>query len=94
LLSRNFWITVSILLVTPTVFLRKLDSLKYTSAFSLVAVAYLLLVVVWFFLNPAPSMPPRPALGDLPLFRFDSSMLAHLPIYVFAFTCHQNVILY
>ncbi len=30
-------------------------------------------------------------LAEVEWFRFDASLLSHLPIFVFAFTCHQNV---
>ncbi|KAJ3303091.1 hypothetical protein HDV03_004170 [Kappamyces sp. JEL0829] len=89
--NRETWITISMLVITPFCFLRRLDSLKYTSAFSLVAVAYLLFVVVLFFIQPSSYMPPKPQWSELEWFRFDSNTLSHLPIFVFAFTCHQNI---
>jgi amino acid permease len=90
-LMKNIWITIGMITVIPLCFLRRLDSLRYTSAFSLVSVVYLFFVVVLFYLNPSPEMPPKPALEDLEWFRFDSGFVTHFPIFVFAFTCHQNV---
>ncbi|KAJ3260856.1 hypothetical protein HK103_007419 [Boothiomyces macroporosus] len=89
--NREFWITLSIIAVIPTSFMRRLDSLRYTSAFSLLAVVYLLYVVISFYIAPVDSMPEFPTFEDIEWFRFDASTLSHLPIFVFAFTCHQNV---
>jgi amino acid permease len=92
-LNKITWITVSMLVVAPTCFLRRLDSLKYTSGFSLIAVSYLVLVVGLYFVAPAEGMPEPPTIDQITWFKFDSNMLSKSPIFVFAFTCHQNVFL-
>ncbi|KAJ3269596.1 hypothetical protein HDV01_001197 [Terramyces sp. JEL0728] len=89
--NREFWITVSIITVIPTAFMRRLDSLRYTSAFSLLAVVYLLYVVISFYIFPVEYMPEFPTIDDIEWIRFDASTLSHLPIFVFSFTCHQNI---
>ena len=88
--NRETWITISMLILVPFCFLRKLDSLKYTSAFSLCAVVYLLFVVLGFYFMPLESM-TFPRFQDLIWIKFTPKVLKKLPIFVFAFTCHQNV---
>lgn len=92
-LQKTTWITISMVIVAPTCFLKKLDSLKYTSGFSLIAVSYLVLVVGLYFVAPAEGMPNPPTIDQITWFNFDSNMLSKSPIFVFAFTCHQNVFL-
>lgn len=75
--------------MVPLSFLRKLDSLKYTSFIALTAVIYLILIVViHFILNDTEAMR-----GPISIITtggpFD--ILSSLPVFIFAFTCHQNV---
>ncbi|KAI8877631.1 hypothetical protein K501DRAFT_337286 [Backusella circina FSU 941] len=89
LIDRRFWITLSMLtLVLPLSFLRKLDSLKYTSLIALFAVVYLCVIVVYYYISP--NYPP-PETGAVELVSFTSRIFGHLPVFVFAFTCHQNL---
>jgi amino acid permease len=89
LTDRRFWITVFMLtIVLPLSFLRKLDSLKYTSLIALVAVVYLCVIVIYHYFSPNYPPPPPDAIE---LISFTSKILGHLPVFVFAFTCHQNV---
>lgn len=88
LMERNFWITCFMVgIVTPLSFLKKLDSLKYTSIVALVSVVYLICLVVEHFL--VDQVPERtidvfgPVSWKLTLSSF--------PIFVFAYTCHQNM---
>lgn len=88
-MDRRFWITVFMAsAILPLSFLRKLDSLKYSSIVALVAVIYLCAIVVYHFFSP--SYPPPPP-GSIQLVIFSSKFFARLPVFVFAFTCHQNV---
>ncbi|KAJ3177661.1 hypothetical protein HK101_010204 [Irineochytrium annulatum] len=89
--SRVFWVTAVVVIVAPFVFRRNLDSLRFTSALALGAVAYLLLVVVGFYIWPAEEMLPRPGKEDLHWVKIDGGLLRTLPIFVFAFGCHQNI---
>ncbi|KAJ2161471.1 hypothetical protein GGF46_001410 [Coemansia sp. RSA 552] len=88
MLSRNFWITFAIILLAPLAFQRRLDALKYTSFTALLAVVYLFVVVALYYFNPLREPLPE---GDIVLFRLSREFFTHLPIFVFAFTCHQNV---
>ncbi|ODQ67292.1 hypothetical protein NADFUDRAFT_45437 [Nadsonia fulvescens var. elongata DSM 6958] len=88
LVNRTFWISVSMALVGPLSFLRKMDSLKYTSVIALVSFGYLVLLVIGSFI-----------LGDFSERRGEinfapqsaSAVLSTLPIVVFGYTCHQNM---
>ncbi|KAJ3117881.1 hypothetical protein HDU96_005014 [Phlyctochytrium bullatum] len=90
-LSKTFWVTASILAVSPFAFARRLDSLRYTSALALLALVYVVLVVVGYFLFPLETFPQRPGWEDIKWIKLDEAFLKILPIFVFAFTCHQNI---
>ncbi|KAJ2018523.1 hypothetical protein GGI13_004857 [Coemansia sp. RSA 455] len=88
LLSRSFWITVAIIALIPLAFQRRLDALKYTSFTALLAVVYLFIVVAMFFFTPTRKPLPK---GDIVMFKWSKEFFTHLPVFVFAFTCHQNI---
>lgn len=86
---RNFWITVFMAFIAPLSFLRKLDSLKYTSIVALFSVVYLIVLVVYHCLfndTPVNSLNIE-WYGPISA----SSTLKSFPILVFAYTCHQNM---
>ncbi|KAL7753366.1 hypothetical protein RI367_001141 [Sorochytrium milnesiophthora] len=84
--ARRFWITAFMSIVVPLSFAKRLDSLRYTSFVALLAVVYLVGIVVYFFVSPDYPVVP----GEVELFRFNTKFFKSLPIFVFAFTCHQN----
>lgn len=88
LLDRRFWITVFMAVIIPLSFLKKLDSLRYTSMIALVAVVYLLFIVVFYFFDPSSPSPPP---GSVRLINLSTDFFTNLPVFIFAFTCHQNV---
>lgn len=89
LMDRRFWITLSIITaVGPLSYLRKLDSLKYTSLIALFAVAYLVVIVVYHYITP--NFPPPPP-ESIEYFHLTTKIFSQLPVFIFAFTCHQNV---
>ncbi|KAF8925730.1 hypothetical protein BGZ58_000522 [Dissophora ornata] len=88
LVDRRFWITVFMGIIGPISFLKKLDSLKATSALALSAVVYLVFIVVYYYTNPDHPLPPK---EEIRLVRISSQFFTTLPIFVFAFTCHQNI---
>ncbi|KAI9873699.1 MAG: hypothetical protein M1830_010707 [Pleopsidium flavum] len=89
LLQREFWVTGFMLIVIPLSFLRRLDSLKYTSFTALVSIGYLVILVLAHFIK-GDTMQDRGAIriiqwaGVIPT-------LSSFPVMVFAFTCHQNM---
>lgn len=88
LVDRKFWITAFMLLIIPLSFLRRLDSLKYTSIVALVSIGYLIILVVYHF--AADSHPDR---GDIRVITWEGPIaaLSNLSVVIFAYTCHQNV---
>ena len=76
-------------MIIPLSFLRRLDSLKYTSVVALLALSYLVLTVVAHFLM-GDTLDQR---GDVHYFEWQGPMrfFSNLPVIIFAFTCHQNV---
>lgn len=88
LVDRHFWITAFMLLVIPLSFLRRLDSLKYTSLVALVSIGYLIILVIYHFASDPHANP-----GDIRVIEWAGAVktLSNLPVVVFAYTCHQNV---
>ncbi|PYH48872.1 putative amino acid transporter [Aspergillus saccharolyticus JOP 1030-1] len=89
LVDRHFWVTAFMLIVIPLSYLRRLDSLKYTSIAALVSMAYLVVLVVYHFVIGDTTTDRGPIrvihwAGPVPT-------LSSLPVIVFAFTCHQNM---
>ncbi|CAG99348.1 amino acid transporter [Kluyveromyces lactis] len=93
LLSRQFHITaVTLIIVTPLCFIKKLDSLRYTSSIAITAVGYLCVLVVFHFAVPNSEIDHLR--GHVSIWKpsdVDSSMLSSFPIFVFAYTCHHNM---
>jgi hypothetical protein len=77
------------LVVIPLSFLRRLDSLKYTSVVALVSIGYLVVLVVAHFVK-GDTIADR---GDIRVVRWGGAIpaLSSFPVVVFAYTCHQNV---
>ncbi|KAJ5795150.1 hypothetical protein N7457_001749 [Penicillium paradoxum] len=89
LVDRQFWITAFMLIVIPLSYLRRLDSLKYTSIAALVSMAYLVVLIVYNFVK-GDTMEDR---GPVRVGHWAGAVptLRSLPVIVFAFTCHQNM---
>lgn len=89
LISRRFWITAFMLIVIPLAFLRRLDSLKYTSVVALVSISYLVVLVVYHY-AAADTLDRK---GPVRFFAWGGPIeaLASFPVLVFAYTCHQNM---
>lgn len=88
--SRNFWIVASMLLVGPLAFLRNLDSLKYTSLAGLGAVAYMCIISMLNWYKQIDLILP-PGLEPVPFASITKTSLRSFPIFIFAFTAHQNI---
>lgn len=85
--SRTLWICVSAAVIVPLLFLKNLDSLKFTLVLGLVALFYLVVVILGhYFVGDVPRegavavWPPTVA-----------GMFTTFSIIVFAFTGHQNM---
>ncbi|SPO26987.1 uncharacterized protein UTRI_10450_B [Ustilago trichophora] len=90
-LDRSFWILALIILLIPLCFLRRLDSLRHTSYLSLLAVFYLVIIVLHysFSSDARASLPPK---GDVELIAVSYHTVSIFPVFVFAFTCAQNML--
>lgn len=90
LVDRRFWITAFMLIVIPLSFLRRLDSLKYTSVVALISIGYLVILVVYHFAAKDTidhyTSPLRIVSWASPV-----AFLSSFPVIVFAYTCHQNM---
>ncbi len=91
LVDRHFWVTAFMLVVIPLSFLRRLDSLKYTSVIALISIGYLVILVVYHFAardtfegTHRPPVRVGQWAGIVPT-------LSSFPVIVFAYTCHQNM---
>ena len=96
LMARNFWISLFMaVLVVPLSYLKKLDSLKYTSVVALFSVAYLICLVVGHTIAndvEATAHVKRAVAEGVhwgPLSFLGT--LRSFPVFVFAYTCHQNM---
>ncbi|KAI9491862.1 transmembrane amino acid transporter protein-domain-containing protein [Zychaea mexicana] len=90
LLDRKLWITAVMFgLLVPLSFKRTLDSFRHISALAILAVVYLCAIVIYYyFLSPDfPKPPPE----DIELIHLTSSIFGKLPVFIFGFTCHQNL---
>lgn len=88
LLDTRFWITMASLLIAPVASMRKMDSLKYTSFLGMLSIIYLLglsIKLCWQqgSLDNITWLSP-----DLTLTVFFKNFSS----FVFAFTCHQNML--
>ncbi|KAK5065077.1 hypothetical protein LTR84_000912 [Exophiala bonariae] len=90
--DRHFWVTAFMLVVIPFSFLRRLDSLKYTSVIALISIGYLVILVVYHF-AAHDTLPEEGYKTPLRIFKWASavSALSSFPVIVFAYTCHQNM---
>ncbi|KFH42195.1 Vacuolar amino acid transporter-like protein [Hapsidospora chrysogenum ATCC 11550] len=88
LLDRHFWITAFMLLIIPLSFLRRLDSLKYTSIVALISIGYLIVLVIYHF-----AADPHADPSNIRVVKWAGTVeaLSALPVVVFAYTCHQNM---
>ena len=77
------------LVIIPLSFLRRLDSLKYTSMVALVSIGYLIILVLAHFFK-GDTKADR---GEIRVIRWGGLIptLSSFPVIVFAYTCHQNV---
>jgi amino acid permease len=73
----------------PLAFLRRLDSLKYTSIIALISIGYLIILVLAHFIKGDTVRTG----GDIRYVHWAGAVqaLSNVPVIVFAYTCHQNV---
>jgi amino acid permease len=92
-LSRQFWVVGAVFAVMPFSFFRQLDDLKKTSALALIFVFFLVFGIVIYAHDIADACPNdlENCRGEVVEFTDFPTTLSKLPIFIFAFTCHQNI---
>ncbi|EEQ82148.1 hypothetical protein NCER_101191 [Vairimorpha ceranae BRL01] len=75
---------VVILFIAPFIFMTKLDKLKYTSSFGLIAILLLISTSYYRYITLT-------NLPNLIYFRKSHNYIENLSSFVFSFTCHQNI---
>ncbi len=97
LLSRQIWVIVAMVSALPFSFYRTLDDLKKASALALIPVCILVGVIIAYANGGADPCAESDAgdeqtcKGEVVPFTNVASTVSRLPIFVFAFTCHQNI---
>eukprot|EP00123_Amoebidium_parasiticum_P018668 comp24262_c9_seq1/m.45100 comp24262_c9_seq1/g.45100 ORF comp24262_c9_seq1/g.45100 comp24262_c9_seq1/m.45100 type:complete len:481 (-) comp24262_c9_seq1:843-2285(-) len=98
LYRRQFWISaVMLVLIVPMAYQRHLYALRYMSFFAIVSVCYTVILIVLF--NFLPSLGAcekggviKPdCVGRIQAVVPGLSVLSSLPVFVFSYTCHQNI---
>lgn len=90
LASNLFWVSLTVGLIAPVCFLRRMGSLKYTSFLGLLGILYLFIlsVILFFGYNDSVGESVR---NIRPFVPFSMNTLSCFATFVFALTCHQNV---
>ena len=83
------WVGLFMLVILPLSFLRKMDHLRYSSFLGLASIIYLTVLSVVSLFAASPP-PPMTAVQPFPA-AFGVKLLSSFGVFVFAFTCHQNV---
>jgi len=103
LANRAFWMPLALVIGAPLSYLRNVSSLQYVSYAAFAMVMYIVVVIALFALLPATFQPcegakghtassPEDCRGDLVMLTEPLPTMSVLPIYIFAFTCHQNAL--
>ncbi|OLL25541.1 Vacuolar amino acid transporter 5 [Neolecta irregularis DAH-3] len=87
--DRQFWITACMMIIIPLSFLRRLDSLRYTSVIALISVGYLVCTVTAHYIIGDTIQDRGPI--NIIAWKGPVQFISAVPIFVFAYTCHQNV---
>jgi amino acid permease len=94
LLSRQFWVVGAVMAVLPVSFYQTLDDLKKASALALVFVLFLAFGITAYaqgWADPCLDLDEQSCRGSVVAFTDLATTASKLPIFVFAFTCHQNI---
>ena len=98
-LSRRFWVIGATIAVLPLSFYRTMDELKKASALALVFVFFLAFGIIAYangLADPCESIidmddQDHTCRGEIVAFSDAPTTVSKLPIFIFAFTCHQNI---
>eukprot|EP00472_Partenskyella_glossopodia_P012015 CAMPEP_0197517364 /NCGR_PEP_ID=MMETSP1318-20131121/2342_1 /TAXON_ID=552666 /ORGANISM="Partenskyella glossopodia, Strain RCC365" /LENGTH=413 /DNA_ID=CAMNT_0043066837 /DNA_START=221 /DNA_END=1459 /DNA_ORIENTATION=+ len=91
LTNRRFLITIlHVTIVTPLCCLKNLDALRFTSTLSICFVLFITCVIFAYAVDPSLDVQPEHK-GSQALFVFEYGTLKILTIFIFGYTCHQNI---
>ncbi|KAH8051859.1 hypothetical protein JL721_11003 [Aureococcus anophagefferens] len=85
--NRSPWIVGAALLVAPLCYMPRLDGLKFASALSLGFVMFLTVMIVEYYLEGGGGGD----VGTTSLAVFDLDTAKTMTIFIFGYTCHQNI---
>jgi len=100
-LQRRVWVIIGLCVGAPLAFMKNITALRHTSLAALSCVMLITVMVVLFAFHPFyPFIDPCPGdddfasgcRGPTELFTTPETTLRALPLFVFAYTCHQNMI--
>jgi amino acid permease len=95
--NRLLWVAVGFSVVAPLSFMKDLDSLKFTSLVAIFFVGFLTFLIILYAsnidgLDPCTDVDDGDeCVGDQHVFQFDIETMKVFSIFVFGFTCHQNI---
>lgn len=86
--NKAFWVVALVACISPICFMKRMDSLKYTSYAGMGVVVYLvILTIANFFSSPESSFSNIPFMPT-----FSLSIFRSYGTLIFAYTCHQNIL--
>lgn len=87
--SQAFWVTIGAGLICPVVYMPRMDSLKYTSFLGMLSIVYMVGLSVILYISP-----PFPVTASIDWWNPPSALtlVKNFGVFVFAFTCHQNML--
>lgn len=98
--ARELWITIVFFAITPVCFYHNMDSLRFTSFAAVCFVIFLTVLIVYYSVHPIckednssihPTEVTNSCYGEISLFELNTGTFKNLSIFVFAFTCQQNM---
>lgn len=89
-MNRIVWVTVTLMAISPTAFMKRMDSLKYTSFLGLTSVIYLVVLSSVMWIRTIGSTGSFIGYGKL-FTKLTPSCFRAFPMMVFAFGGQQNV---
>ena len=85
--SRYFWVGIVFLLVAPFTYFKRLNALRYLGYLNMFCVAYMFIMMTYYFAAHISDIKAAPALKMLPS---DASAVSNLSVIVFAYACQPN----
>ena len=103
LASRSLWMLLSLIVGAPLSYLRDISALRFAAYVTFLMTVYITVAVVLFAVLPGTFEPcadqanhsataPLDCRGEVVPLAEPMSALSVLPIFIFAFTCHQNAL--